>query len=258
MRWRAPLFCLVFNYDYSSSSFTRIIWQGRKPSAINWFLPYIVLWYHFSRLRIIVFLLPAFRVPSLSCCHWRLIPTFCNLRCSTFGQRCGGQLRGLELTFTSSIYFYCSSIYCSCNGPLIVISPPCRVFWYLKFFLNSFVLLNNSKVHFRLTFLDFPSPLLSLVSRNSRGFKLFTALSARKASAVGSVSPPEELPNQWGLREFPAGWPKATRKVVLLHSKLAILLMGGGERRSRWRGNTINTGTKTPLFTISSQIQGRN
>lgn len=114
--------------------FYRIIRQKWKASIINWFLPYIVRWYNFSRLHIIVFFLPAFHAPSLSCCHWRLIPTFCNWRCSTFGQRCGGQLRGPELTFTSSIYFYCPSIYCCCNSPLIVISPPCRVFWYLKFF----------------------------------------------------------------------------------------------------------------------------
>lgn len=183
-RSKGKITCILLLF-YSGSPFIKLLDRSGSRAPLIDSPPYILVGYNFSRLWIIVFFLSVFHVLSLSCCHWRLIPTSCNWRGSTFGQRHGVQLKGPELTFTSSIYFYCSSIYCCCNSPLIVISPPCRVFWYLKFFLNSFVLLNNSKVHFRLTFLDFPSPLFSLASQSSCSFKLFTVLSARNANATG-------------------------------------------------------------------------
>lgn len=123
-------------FFHSPSSFTGLLGRSGNPSAINWFHTHthctMIQFFKAAHNCILSASVPC--VASLSCCHWRLIPTFRNWRCSTFGQRCEGQLRGPELTFTSSIYFYCSSIYGRCNSPLIVISPPCRVFWYLKFF----------------------------------------------------------------------------------------------------------------------------
>lgn len=119
---------------YSCTSFAALLDRSGSRAPLIDFSPYIVLWYNFSRLRIIVFFLPAFRAPSLSCCHWVLIPTFYNWRCSTFGQRCGGSSGDRSWHLLHQFIFYCSSIYCRCNSLLIVISPPCRVFWYLKFF----------------------------------------------------------------------------------------------------------------------------
>lgn len=100
-RSKGKITCILLLF-YSGSPFIKLLDRsGSRAPLIDFPPPYILVGYNFSRLWIIVFFLSVFHVLSLSCCHWRLIPTSCNWRGSTFGQRHGGAAQGTR----ADIYF---------------------------------------------------------------------------------------------------------------------------------------------------------